>query len=85
MAKAAFNNKTLFTSKLELCFRKKLVKCYTWVQALYGVKLGHFRKEIRNTWNVLKCVGEGWRWLVAPIMWEMKLERVKEEKNILQK
>jgi hypothetical protein len=29
MAKAAFNNKTLFTSKLELCFRKKLVKCYT--------------------------------------------------------
>jgi hypothetical protein len=28
MAKAAFN-KTLFTSKLELCFRKKLVKCYT--------------------------------------------------------
>jgi len=29
MAKAAFNNETLFTGKLELHFRKKLVKCYT--------------------------------------------------------
>jgi hypothetical protein len=30
MAKAAFNKKTLFTSKLDLNLRKKLVKCYTW-------------------------------------------------------
>jgi hypothetical protein len=28
MAKAAFNKKTLFTSKLDLNVRKKLVKCY---------------------------------------------------------
>jgi hypothetical protein len=28
MAKAAFNKKTLFTSKLDLELRKKLVKCY---------------------------------------------------------
>jgi hypothetical protein len=31
MAKAAFNKKkTLFTSKLDLELRKKLVKCYIW-------------------------------------------------------
>jgi len=38
MAKAAFNKKTFFTSKLELCFRKKLVKCYTWSIVLYGAE-----------------------------------------------
>jgi hypothetical protein len=32
MAKAAFNkNKSLFTSKLDLELRKKLVKCYSFV------------------------------------------------------
>jgi len=26
------------------------------------MKLGHFGKQIRNTWKVLKCgAGEGWR------------------------
>jgi hypothetical protein len=26
------------------------------------LQLGHFRKQIRNTWKVLKCgVGEEWR------------------------
>jgi len=35
MAKAAFNKKkTLFTSKLDLNLRKKLVKCYIWSTAL---------------------------------------------------
>jgi len=39
MAKAAFNKKkTLFTSKLDLNFRKKLVKCYIWSMALYGAE-----------------------------------------------
>jgi len=34
MAKAAFNKKkTLFTSKLDLKLRKKLVKCYLWSMA----------------------------------------------------
>jgi hypothetical protein len=38
MAKAAFNKKrTLFTSTLDLELRKKLVKCYIWSIALYGV------------------------------------------------
>ena len=39
MAKAAFSKKkTLFTSKLDLNLRKKLIKCYIWSMALYGVK-----------------------------------------------
>jgi len=39
MAKAAFNKKkTLFTSKLDLNLRKKLVKCYICSMALYGAK-----------------------------------------------
>ena len=36
MVKAAFNKKkTLFSSKLDLNLRKKLVKCYVWSMALY--------------------------------------------------
>ena len=39
MAKAAFNKKkNLFTSKLDLNFRKKLVKCYVWSMAVYGAE-----------------------------------------------
>jgi hypothetical protein len=39
MAKAAFNKKkNLFTSKVELNLRKKLVKCYIWSIALYGAE-----------------------------------------------
>jgi len=39
MAKAAFNKKkNLFTSKLDLNLRKKLVRCYVWSMAQYGVE-----------------------------------------------
>ena len=39
MAKAAFSKKkTLFTRKLDLNLRKKLIKCYIWSMALYGVE-----------------------------------------------
>jgi hypothetical protein len=39
MAKAAFNKKkNLFTSKLDLDLRKKLVKCYIWSMAFYGAE-----------------------------------------------
>ena len=39
MAKAAFNKKkNLFTSKLHLNLRKKLVKCYVWSMTLYGAE-----------------------------------------------
>ena len=39
MAKVAFNKKmTLFTGKLDLDLRKKLVKCYIWSIVLYGAE-----------------------------------------------
>ena len=39
MAKAAFSKKTtLFTSKLDLNLRKKLIKCYIWSMALSGAE-----------------------------------------------
>ena len=39
MAKAAFSKKkTLFTSKLDLNLRKKLIKCYIWSMTLYGTE-----------------------------------------------
>jgi hypothetical protein len=39
MAKSAFNKKkNLFTSKLDLNLRKKLVKYYIWRMALYGAE-----------------------------------------------
>jgi hypothetical protein len=38
VTKASFNRKkTLFTSKLDLNLRKKLVECYIWSIAFYGV------------------------------------------------
>jgi hypothetical protein len=42
--KAAFNRKTLFTSKLDLNLRQKLVKCYIWNMAFMVLKLGYSRK-----------------------------------------
>ena len=39
MTKAAFSKKkTIFTSKLGLNLRKKLIKCYIWSMALYGTE-----------------------------------------------
>jgi hypothetical protein len=41
MTKATYNKKTaLFTSKMDLESRKKLVKCYIWSIALYGAETG---------------------------------------------
>ena len=37
--------KTLFTSKLDLNLRKKLVKCYIWRMALYGAETWTLRAE----------------------------------------
>jgi hypothetical protein len=46
MTKAAFSKKkkTLFTSKLDLNVRRKLVKCYIWSIALYGAEKWTLRK-----------------------------------------
>jgi hypothetical protein len=39
--------KTLFTSKLSLNLRDKLVKCYIWNIAFMMLKLGHFRHTLK--------------------------------------
>jgi len=45
MAKAAFKTKkALFTSRLDLDLRKKVLKCYIWSIAWIVLKLGHFGK-----------------------------------------
>jgi hypothetical protein len=45
MTTATFNNKkTIFTSKLDLNLRKKLVNCYIWSIALYGAETWTLRK-----------------------------------------
>jgi len=44
MAKAAFKNNTLFSSKPNLNLRKKLVKCYIWIIACVVLKTGTLRK-----------------------------------------
>jgi hypothetical protein len=45
MAKAAFNKKkTVFTSKLDLNVRKKIVNCYIWSIAFYGAEMWTLRK-----------------------------------------
>jgi hypothetical protein len=52
MAKATFNKKrTLFTSTLDLELRKKLVKCYMWSIALYGVEIWCWRRMEKISWT----------------------------------
>ena len=71
MAKPAFNKKkNLFTSKLDLDLRKKLVKCYIWSMALYGAETWTLR--VVDQKRLGSGAGEGWRRSVGPIMWEMK-------------
>jgi hypothetical protein len=89
MAKAAFNKKkTLFTSKLHLNLRNKLVKCYLWSIALYGVEKWTLRKVDQKYLESF----EMWCWRrVEKISWtdrvrnEEVLHRLKEERNILHK
>ena len=88
MAKAAFSRmKNLFTSKLDLNLRKKLVKCYICSLAFMVLKLGHFRNYARNTWKRFKiwCLRRN---SVGPIAWEiMKTNRIdhKSRRNVFLK
>jgi hypothetical protein len=75
----------LFTGKLDLNLRKKLIKCYIWSTALYGADTWALQKVDRYTCKILKCgAGED-----GEINWtdrvsnEEVLHRVKEERNIL--
>jgi len=87
MAKAAFNKKrTLFTSTLDLELRKKLVKCYVWSIALYGVENWTLRAVDQKHLESFEI----WCWRrMEKISWtdhvrnEDVLLRVKEQRNFL--
>jgi hypothetical protein len=67
MAKAAFNKKkNLFTSKLDLNLRKKLVKCHIWSIALYGAQTWTLREVDQKYLESFEmwC----WRRSVGPIV-----------------
>jgi hypothetical protein len=73
MAKAAFNKKkNLFTSKLDLNLRKKLVKCYIWSIALYGAETWTLRKMDQTYLESF----EMWCWRMEKISWT---DRVRNE------
>ena len=87
MAKAAFNKKkTLFTSKLNLNLRKKLVKCYIWSMDLYGAETWTLRAADQKYLESFEMWW--WRWM-EKISWidrvrnEEVLLRVNEQRNIL--
>ena len=82
----AFNRKkTLFTRKLGLNLRNKIVKCYIWSIALYGAEMWALRKLDQK---YLECF-QMWCWRrTEMISWtdsvrnEEVLHRVEEERNI---
>ena len=78
MAKAAFNKKkTLFTSKLDLDLRKKLVKCYVWSMALYGAETWTLRVADQKYLESF----EMWSWRrMEKISWT---DRVRNEEVLL--
>jgi hypothetical protein len=66
VAKAAFNRKrALFTSKLDLELRKKLVKCYIWSIALYGDETSTVRAVDQKHLESF----EKWCWRRMEISW----------------
>jgi hypothetical protein len=87
MAKAAFNKKkNLFTSKLDLNLRKRLVRCYVWSIALYGAENWTLRARDQKHLESF----EMWCWRkMEKISWtdhernEEVLLRVNEQRNIL--
>jgi hypothetical protein len=50
--------KDVFTSKMNLNLRRKLVKCYIWSIVLYVAETWTLGKQIGNAWKVLKCGAE---------------------------
>ena len=87
MAKAAFNKKkNLFTSKLDVNLRKKLMKCYVWSIALCGAGTWTLRATDQKHLESF----EMWCWRrMEKISWtdhvrnEEVLLRVKKQRNIL--
>ena len=87
MAKAAFSKKTtLFTSKLDLNLRKKLIKCYIWSMALYSAETWTLRAADQKYLESF----EMWYWRrMEKISWtdhvrnKEVLLRANEHRNIL--
>jgi len=87
MAKAAFNKKkNIFTRKLDLNLRKRLVRCYVWSIALYGAETWTLRATDQKHVESF----EMWCWRrMEKISWtdhvrnEEVLLRVNEQRNIL--
>ena len=87
MAKAAFSKKkTLFTSKLDLNLRKKLIKSYIWSMALYGAETWTLRAADQKYLECFKM----WCWRrMEKTSWtdhvrnEEVLIRVNEQWNML--
>ena len=77
-AKAAFSKKkTLFTSKLDLNLRKKLIKCYIWSMSLYGAETWTLRAEDQKYLESF----EMWCWRrMEKISWT---DHVRNEKVLL--
>ena len=87
MAKVAFNKKkTLFTSKLDLDLRKKLIKCHIWSMALYGAETWTLRAADQKYLESF----EMWCWRrmekisrIDHVRNDEVLLRVNEQRNIL--
>jgi len=77
MAKAAFNKKkNLFTSKLDLNLRKRLVRCYIWSIALYGAETWTLRATDQKHLESF----EMWCWRRVEISW---IDHVRNEEVLL--
>jgi len=87
MAKTAFNKKkTLFTSKLDLNLRKKLIKCYIWNMTSYGAETWTLRAADHKYLESF----EMWCWrrmekisCADRVRNEEMLLRINEQRNIL--
>jgi len=87
MAKAAFSKKkTLFTSKLDLNLRKKLIKCFIRSMILYGAETSTLRAADQKYLESF----EMWCWRkMEKISWTDQVRnkevllRVNEQRNIL--
>jgi len=87
MEKAAFDKyKNLFTNKLDLNLRKKLLKCYVWSMALYDAETWMLRAtdqkrlESFEMWRRRRMEKISWTNHVTNEV----LLRIKEQRNILQ-
>jgi len=75
-------NETLFTSKLAIHLRKKLVKCYIWSIVFHGAETCTDQKyfESLDRWWCRRMEKISWTDCVKS---EVVLHKVKEERNIL--